>query len=109
MLLSGSNYVEFLIGLFVLKENTDDIVYKKNHLSFLYDLKERKIDKHNFILENLSLPLFEFWKIEGIDFNFSLFEEVHLLKGTAKHHYNQIQFFLTSYHNIFPPKLYQTF
>ena len=78
LLLSGSNYVEFLIGLFVLKENTDDIVYKKNHLSFLYDLKERKIDKHNFILENLSLPLFEFWKIEGIDFNFSLFEEITL-------------------------------
>lgn len=78
LLLKSSPYVQFLIGLFSLKETSDDLTHKKDHLSFIYDQKERKMDKHTFILSYLPLPLKTLWELEEINFSFSFFDEMTL-------------------------------
>ena len=82
LLLKNAPFVQFLIGLFSLKEMPDDLIHKRAHLSFIYDQKERKMDKHTFILNYLPLPLNKFWEKEAIYFRFSFFDEMTLFSVT---------------------------
>ncbi|MGB1448976.1 MAG: UvrD-helicase domain-containing protein [Flavobacteriaceae bacterium] len=72
--LKDNTSVGFLCSLLQLYLNPKDMKVKKEHLSFLYAVKARKEDRHDFLLRQLVRPLEVIWQEEEIPFDFSLFD-----------------------------------
>ncbi len=72
--LQENEQVKFLASLFQLYFNPKENMVKKIHLHFLYPLKARKEDLHQFLLSWLPQDLERFWREEGIAFDFSCFD-----------------------------------
>ena len=74
LLLSKSNEINFLLTLIYMYVHPEDKRYKKEHLAYLFSVKHRSEDQHDYLVANLKKPICQIWHDEEIDFNLNLFE-----------------------------------
>ena len=74
LVLGKSPYVQFLLTVICLHVKPADLLYKKEHLDFLYGTKQRAMDQHDFVVQKIKQPIAKVWKEEGIEFDLNRFE-----------------------------------
>ena len=74
LVIGKSPLVQFLLTVIYMHVKPTHLMFKKDHLDFLYTSKQRAMDQHDFVTQKMEQPMAKLWKEEGIEFDLKRFE-----------------------------------